>query len=460
MALAPAVQRLVDPLLATGRYSIDELEAGDAQPGALLDRFCLLVQYCCSTLRWHVAFNAARPAAPPEILLADGDEEWAEAMWAEPECALHPSVWQGGADPAALLGAVEGLVRLYAEHHKRLARDSGLERLAWEHTTFLSAAPGVELLLRQEADSAFLDVVAPIELQDATVALLYSEPGAEPPQPAALPRPRVRVLLSFSGQAEGSATLLEVVWPQSAEWRATAAAFALPEWGPSMCLSAYMGECTTNLEAKIIAAGRGRRQRLALVGALEAQFGARTEVDLDDAGTGTVTFMVQDSGGGAAGLGAFAMALIFNLSAEFPDVRPTDRILIFAQLLLHKHSSRGLMVMCGVVWCGRRRRRYCWRRAVCGMWGRRPEGEGPSRSSTAPTSAAAPPPAAALLLLLHAPASAAESVGSPACAAQVSVLASLGGRGDGQALAGLCHRDCRTRPHCKVRSYVALGRRM
>ena len=165
-----------------------------------------------------------------------------------------------------------------------------------------------------------------------------------------------------------------------------------------MCLSAYMGECTTNLEAKIIAAGRGRRQRLALVGALEAQFGARTEVDLDDAGTGTVTFMVQDSGGGAAGLGAFAMALIFNLSAEFPDVRPTDRVLIFAQLLLHKHSSRGLMVMCGVVWCGRRRRRYCWRRAVCGMWGRRPEGEGPSRSSTAPTSAAATPPPPPVLL--------------------------------------------------------------
>lgn len=71
MALAPAVQRLVDPLLSTGRYGLDELEVGDTTAGSLLDRFCLVVHYCAGSLRWHLAFNAAQPTAPPEVILAE-----------------------------------------------------------------------------------------------------------------------------------------------------------------------------------------------------------------------------------------------------------------------------------------------------------------------------------------------------------------------------------------------------
>ena len=110
MALAPSVQRLVDPLLATGRYAIEELEAGDAGKGALLDRFRLVVQYCAGALRWYVVFNAAQPAAPPDVILGDDDEEWAEAMWMDSAPPLHPAQWRGGADPTVLLTAMDSLL--------------------------------------------------------------------------------------------------------------------------------------------------------------------------------------------------------------------------------------------------------------------------------------------------------------------------------------------------------------
>jgi hypothetical protein len=329
MALAPAVQRLVDPLLSTGRYTIDELESGDTTQGALLDRFCLVVHYCAGTLRWYVVFNAAKPTAPPDVILGDGDDEWAEAMWMGPEPPLHPAQWRGGADPAALLTAMDWLVDLYAEHNKRLARDSSLERLQWEYTTFLSHTPGVELILRQEVGSTFLDVVSPIHLQDSTLALTMAVeqvavPGAAVATPAetaaAAARPRLRVLLNYGGGGEVSATLLEVVWPQSAEWRSIASSFTLPAWsGADMCLSTFVGETTATLEEKVVASCRGRQLRRGLISALAEHFGPLTETDLDDNAVGTATFLVQENDSEGVSV---VMALIFNIAEGFPDTAP------------------------------------------------------------------------------------------------------------------------------------------
>jgi hypothetical protein len=326
MALAPSVQRLVDPLLATGRYAIEELEAGDAGQGALLDRFCLVVHYCAGTLRWYVAFNAAQPAAPPDVMLGDGDEEWAEAMWMDSAPPLHPAQWCGGADPTVLLTAMDWLVSAYTDHNKRLARDSGIERLKWEYTTFLSHTPGVELILRQEVGSTFLDVVAPIDLKESTLQLTKPAevvPGldssARDPA-AATGRPRLRVLLNYGGGGDMSATLVEVVWPQTPEWRAIASSFTLPAWsGADMCLSTFVGETIASLEEKVVAICRGRQQRHSLVAALVGQFGPLAEADLDDNGVGTATFLVQDND--SEGLNV-TMALIFNIADNFPDAGP------------------------------------------------------------------------------------------------------------------------------------------
>ena len=320
MALAPAVQRLVDPLLATGRYAIEELEAGDTGQGALLDRFCLVVHYCAGALRWFVVFNAAQPTAPPDVVLGDGDEEWAEAMWMDSAPPLHPAQWCGGADPAVLLTAMEWLVAAYADHNKRLARDSGIERLKWEYTTFLSHTPGVELILRQEVSSTFLDVVAPIELQESTLALTRGPKQAGLAVSAETGPPRLRVLLSYGGGGDMSATLLEIVWPQSPEWRSIASTFTLPAWsGADMCLSTFVGETTASLEEKVVSICRGRQQRRSLVTALVAHFGPLAESDLDDNAVGTATFLVQENDSEGVSV---TMALIFNIADGFPEVCP------------------------------------------------------------------------------------------------------------------------------------------
>jgi hypothetical protein len=118
MRLAPPFHRLVQPLLATGRHTVEELSCGDssffaagvgaAAPlalgggvgggGGVADRFVLSTRYCSATLRWHVIFNLARPHEPPEIILPEEEEEeqasshgggggggWAEAAWASGE---------------------------------------------------------------------------------------------------------------------------------------------------------------------------------------------------------------------------------------------------------------------------------------------------------------------------------------------------------------------------------------
>ena len=83
---------------------------------------------------------------------------------------LQPARWRGGADPSALLRAVEWLLGLYSEHQKRLARDSHLERLQWEHTTFLGCRSDLELLVAVErSGSTNLDVLIPIELSERAV---------------------------------------------------------------------------------------------------------------------------------------------------------------------------------------------------------------------------------------------------------------------------------------------------
>eukprot|EP01047_Picozoa_sp_COSAG01_P001105 COSAG01_NODE_23_length_37704_cov_30.005877_45_plen_128_part_00 len=122
MHLAPPFQRLVQPLLATGRHTVEELSCGDpscfaagvgaAAPlggdgGSLADRFVLSTRYCSATLRWHVIFNLARPHDPPEIILPEEEEQasshggggggggWAEAAWAGGEVMPATGCWLG-----------------------------------------------------------------------------------------------------------------------------------------------------------------------------------------------------------------------------------------------------------------------------------------------------------------------------------------------------------------------------
>ena len=124
MVLSPPVLRLLQPLLASGRYSLENVSSGDVNH-SVEDRFTLLVQYCSTTLHCaqhrsaatpkrpaymrasrrraasrsadrrirfagHVSFNAARPSCPPEIILAEGDEAW--SVRARPPAL--PSMWR------------------------------------------------------------------------------------------------------------------------------------------------------------------------------------------------------------------------------------------------------------------------------------------------------------------------------------------------------------------------------
>ena len=74
----------------------------------------------------------------------------------------------------------EWLLSLFSEHQKRVAQQSSLERLQWDHTTFLGTRTDLEVLVSSSyaaagaaADAAgtTLDVLIPLEISDETVEL-------------------------------------------------------------------------------------------------------------------------------------------------------------------------------------------------------------------------------------------------------------------------------------------------
>ena len=306
----------------------------------------------------YIIFCAAAPEAPPDIIVPENDVCWANAVWTEHNGGeLHPARWQGGKNEQALLRAVRWLVGLYTEHQKSLVRQSNIERLQWDYTTYLGPTLGLELIVSSERaapDSAVnLDILLPLDISDRTMAHArvvaglppkLSAPGLSPPSYSdialvepSVPRaklPRLRAVLHYQGGVDNTVTasLLEMIWPAETEepvWQAIAEMFSPPPWSPGDgCLTNYVAECTSALSALCSDLGRKKEARLGLVEELAKLLGSPAEVTLSCPEMGVATFLIAHSGRVTDDDSVVAMAhcytavLIVRIPADFPDKAP------------------------------------------------------------------------------------------------------------------------------------------